>query len=36
MGVLEKDPGLQEGDLEELRQLWYKLQKIGHKAKENE
>ncbi|WVO22901.1 uncharacterized protein IAS62_004244 [Cryptococcus decagattii] len=35
MGVLEKDPGLQEGDLEELRQLWYKLLKIGQKAKEN-
>lgn len=36
MGVLENDPGLKENDLEVLSDLWYKLRKIGEKAKENE
>lgn len=35
MGVLENDPGLKEYDLEVLSDLWYKLRKIGEKAKEN-
>ncbi|OXC69025.1 hypothetical protein AYX13_02314 [Cryptococcus neoformans] len=36
MGVLENDPGLKENDLEVLSDLWYKLRKIGEKAKEND
>lgn len=35
MGVLQNDPGLKEDDLEVLSDLWYKLWKIGEKAKEN-
>ncbi|KIR99722.1 proline dehydrogenase [Cryptococcus deuterogattii 2001/935-1] len=35
MGVLENDQGLKEDDLEVLSDLWYKLRKIGKKAKEN-
>ncbi|KIR58796.1 proline dehydrogenase [Cryptococcus bacillisporus CA1873] len=35
MGVLQNDPGLKEDDLEVLSDLWYKLRKIGEKAKEN-